>query len=331
MGVAGFRGYAGAELVRILSRHPGVEVVLLEHRADTESRPVPLGQKLPKTLPATAEAVSKEKISLVFLATPVEVAMELAPSLLEAGIKVIDLGAAFRLRDNETFSRWYPERHTAPEFFKETVYGLPEFYRENIPAARLVANPGCYPTAANLVLRPLLEAQVVDRGRGVICDAKSGVSGAGRKATLKTSFCEVTENFSAYGVLHHRHIPEVLQNSSLGEREFSFTAHLLPVERGILETIYLRTERVAKAVDLLSIYEEFYEDEPFVRLYAPGKLPDLRSVQHTNFCDIGFVFDQESQRAVIVAAIDNLGKGAAGQAVQNMNLMLGFAERESLL
>ncbi|HEY1213125.1 MAG TPA: N-acetyl-gamma-glutamyl-phosphate reductase, partial [Bryobacteraceae bacterium] len=143
MGIAGFRGYAGAELVRILSRHSGVEVVLLEHRGDTESRPVPLGQKLPKTLPATIEAISKEKISLVFLATPVEVAMELAPSLLEAGIKVVDLGAAFRLRDNETFSRWYPERHTAPEFFREAVYGLPEFYREDIPGARLLANPGC--------------------------------------------------------------------------------------------------------------------------------------------------------------------------------------------
>jgi N-acetyl-gamma-glutamyl-phosphate reductase len=331
VGIAGFRGYAGAELVRILSRHPGVEVVLLEHRADTESRPAPLGQQVAKTLPATVEAISNEKISLVFLATPVEVAMELAPSLLGAGIKVIDLGAAFRLRDNETFSRWYSERHTAPEILKEAVYGLPEFYRESIPAARLLANPGCYPTAANLALRPLIEAQVVDRTRGIVCDAKSGVSGAGRKASLKTSFCEVTENFSAYGVLQHRHVPEVLQNSSLGEREFSFTAHLLPVERGILETIYFRTERVEKAVDLLSIYEEFYEDEPFVRLYAPGKFPDLRSVQQTNFCDIGFVFDPESQRAVIVAAIDNLGKGAAGQAVQNMNLMLGFAETESLL
>jgi len=157
------------------------------------------------------------------------------------------------------------------------------------------------------------------------------VSGAGRKATLKSSFCEVTENFSAYGLLTHRHVPEVLQNSGLGEREFTFTPHLLPVDRGILETIYIRTQRVKQAVDLLAIYEDAYEGEPFVRLYAPGKFPDLRAVQRTNFCDIGFVFDAESQRAIIVAAEDNLVKGAAGQAIQNMNLMLGFDETESLL
>jgi len=164
-----------------------------------------------------------------------------------------------------------------------------------------------------------------------VCDAKSGVSGAGRKPSLKTSFCEVTENFSAYGFLEHRHVPEVLQNSGIGEREFTFTAQLLPIERGILETIYLRTERIEKAVDLLALYEEAYANEPFVRLYAPGKFPDLRAVQHTNFCDIGFVFDVASQRVTIVAAIDNLIKGAAGQAMQNMNLVLGYEETEGLL
>ncbi len=287
-------------------------MVLLEHRADVEPRPRPLGQEVLTTIPATPEAIRREGLSLVFLATPVEVAMELAPGLLEAGIKVIDLGAAFRLRDLDTFSRWYSEPHTAVDLLRKAIYGLPEFYRNDIAKADLVANPGCYPTAANLALRPLLEAQLVDRTRGVVCDAKSGVSGAGRKASLKTSFCEVTENFSAYGVLGHRHVPEVLQNSGLGEREFSFTAHLLPIERGILETIYLRTDRVEKAVDMLSVYEDRYANEPFVRLYAPGKFADLRAVQHTNFCDIGFVFEPESQRAVIVAAIDNLGKGAAG-------------------
>ena len=176
-----------------------------------------------------------------------------------------------------------------------------------------------------------MQAEVADRTRGIICDAKSGVSGAGRKPSLKTSFCEVTENFSAYGILDHRHTPEVLQNSGLGEREFTFTAHLLPIERGILETIYVRTVRIEKAVDLLAIYEEAYANEPFVRLYAPGKVPDIRAVQHTNFCDIGFVFDPDSQRAVIVAVIDNLVKGAAGQAVQNMNLALGYPETEALL
>ncbi len=331
MGVVGFRGYSGAELVRILSRHRSVELVLLEHRSDAEERVRPLGQEPPKTIPATAEAIQQEGLDLVFLATPAQVSIDLTPGILGAGAKVIDLSGAFRLRDAETYSRWYKERHTAAELFGEAVYGLPEFYREAIRGARLVANPGCYPTAAILAIRPLIDAQVADRSRGIICDAKSGVSGAGRKASLATSFCEVAENFSAYGFAGHRHVAEVLQNSGLGEREFTFTAHLLPIERGILETIYVRTQRIEKAVDLLSIYEEAYGEEPFVRLYAPGKVPDLRAVQHTNFCDIGFVFDGESQRATIIAAEDNLVKGAAGQAVQNMNLLLGFPETEALL
>jgi N-acetyl-gamma-glutamyl-phosphate reductase len=332
VGVVGFRGYSGAELVRLLARHPGVELFLLEHRADAEAEIVaPLGQKPPKTISATPEAIKLEKLDLVFLATPAEVSMELARSVLATGAKVIDLSGAFRLRDAETHSRWYKQRHTAPDLLAEAAYGLPEFHREKIRGARLVANPGCYPTAANLAIRPLIDAQVVDRGRGIICDAKSGVSGAGRKPSLKTSFCEVAGNFSAYGILDHRHVPEVLQNSGLGERELTFTAHLLPIERGILETIYVRTQRVEKAVDLLAIYEEFYADEPFVRLYAPGKVPDLHAVNHTNFCDIGFVFDPESQRAIIVVAEDNLVKGAAGQAIQNMNLLLGYPETEALL
>ena len=327
----GFRGYSGAELVRILSRHPAVEPVLLEHRSDGDTPPAPLGQHPPKTIPSAPEAIKQEGLELVFLATPTEVSIEVAPGILETGAKLIDLSGAFRLHDAETYSRWYGERHTAPALLDEAVYGLPEFYRDHIRSARFVANPGCYPTAANLAIRPLLDAEIADRTRGIICDAKSGVSGAGRKATLKTSFCEVTENFSAYGFLDHRHVPEVLQNSGLGEREFTFTAHLLPLARGILETIYLRTQRVEKPVDLLSIYEEAYANEPFIRLYAPGKVPDIRAVTHTNFCDIGFVFDGATQRATIIAAEDNLLKGAAGQAVQNMNLMLGFPETQGLL
>jgi N-acetyl-gamma-glutamyl-phosphate reductase len=331
VGVAGFRGYSGAELLAILSRHPGVEVFLLEHRSDSAQRLAPLGQKPPQTIAATPEAIAAEALDVVFLATPAEVSMELAAGILKGTSRVIDLSGAFRLRDPETYSRWYGHRHTAPQLFAEAVYGLPEFNRANIRGARLVANPGCYPTAANLAIRPLVDAQVVDRARGIICDAKSGVSGAGRKIAPETSFCEVAGNFSVYGFVNHRHVPEVLQNSGLGEREFTFTAQLLPLERGILETIYLRTERVEKAVDILAIYEEFYANEPFVRLYAPGKVPDLRAVQHTNFCDIGFVFDASSQRAMIVAVEDNLVKGAAGQAVQNMNLLLDYPETEALL
>ncbi len=308
-----------------------MEAVLLEHRSDAEARPQPLGLRPPKTLPATADAIRQEKLDLVFLCTPAEASVELAVPLVAAGIKVIDLSGAFRLRDAETFSRWYKERHGAPQLFAQAVYGLPEFYREQIVGRQLVSNPGCYPTAANLALRPLLQAGIVDRARGIICDAKSGVSGAGRKPSLKTSFCEVSDNFLAYAVMEHRHVPEVLQNSGLGEREFTFTAQLIPIDRGILEVMYVRTQRVEKAVDILSIYEDAYGDEPFVRLYSPGKFPDVRSVARTNFCDIGFVFDAESQRLVIVSAIDNLTKGAAGQAVQNMNLVLGYPETEALL
>jgi len=331
VGVVGFRGYSGAALLRLLESHPGVEPYLLEHRSETSKRVGPLGSAPLKSIPATVAAASTEKLSAIFLATPAEVSMELAPAFLAAGIRVIDLSGAYRLRDLVTFAHWYPERHTSPELLSQAVYGLPEFYRDQIRGAQFVANPGCYPTAANLALKPLVDAEVIDRSRGIVCDAKSGVSGAGRKPSLSTSFCEVTENFSAYSILNHRHVPEVLQNSILGEREFTFVAQLIPVHRGILETIHLRVQRLSQAVEILAIYEDFYCKEPFVRLYAPGQVPDLHAVQYTNFCDIGFVFDAESQRVVIVAAIDNLMKGAAGQAVQNMNLMLGFPETEGLL
>ena len=257
--------------------------------------------------------------------------MELAPIMLAAGARVVDLSGAFRLRTPENYAAWYKETHTQPELLAEAVYGLPEFCRHLVPAARLVSNPGCYPTAANLALRPLLQAGVIDRACGIVCDAKSGVSGAGRKPSLKTSFCEVAENFSAYSILHHRHVPEVLQISGLEEHEFSFTAQLLPLDRGILETVYFRSEVLTSAAELAAVYEKRYAGEKFVRVYAPGQVPDLHAVRRTNFCDIGVTFDAASGRAVVVSAIDNLVKGAAGQAVQNMNLMLGYPETEGLL
>jgi N-acetyl-gamma-glutamyl-phosphate reductase len=275
--------------------------------------------------------VEKEQLAVVFLATPPEVSMELAPDLLAAGARVVDLSGAFRLATEETYTAWYKEAHTAPELLAEAVYGLPEFCRERVRGARLLSNPGCYPTAANLAIRPLIEAGMVDRGAGIVCDAKSGVSGAGRKPSLKTSFCEITENFSAYSVLRHRHVPEVLRVSGLEESEFSFTAQLLPLDRGILETIYFRAARQVTAESLLDLYEQRYAAEPFIRLYNPGHLPDLRGVARTNFCDLGVTVDERTGRVVVVSAIDNLVKGAAGQAIQNMNLMLGFAETEGLL
>jgi N-acetyl-gamma-glutamyl-phosphate reductase len=331
IGIAGFRGYSGAELLRLLDRHPQVEPVLLEHRQDSEDAPQPLSAKQYARIPSTPEAVQAGGLALVFLATPADVSMELAPRMLDAGAKVIDLSGAFRFPDSATYSRWYKEKHTASELLAEAVYGLPEFCRQRIAGARFISNPGCYPTAANLAIQPLIAAGVVDRACGIVCDAKSGVSGAGRKPSLKTSFSEVTENFTAYAVLDHRHVPEILMVSGIEERELSFTAQLIPIHRGILETIYFRAKNLASAEELLAVYTRRYQGEKFVRLYAPGNLPDIRGVERTNFCDIGVRLDAASGRAVVVSAIDNLGKGAAGQAIQNMNLALGFEETEGLL
>jgi N-acetyl-gamma-glutamyl-phosphate reductase len=330
-GVVGFSGYSGQELVRLLTSHPQAEPVLLEHRQDQSGRPAPINHPQPHHAPCTPDAVLAEGLAVVFLATPPEVSMELAPAMLDAGAKVIDLSGAFRLPDAATYSRWYKREHTAPHLLAEAVYGLPEFCRQRLRTARLIANPGCYPTAANLAIQPLVASGVVDRSAGIVCDAKSGVSGAGRKASLKTSFCEVTDNFSVYSVLDHRHVAEVLMVSGLDEPELSFTAHLLPIERGILETIYVRTCNISSAEDLLDIYLSHYRTEKFVRLYQPGSLPDLAAVNRTNFCDIGFHFDAATGRAIIVSAIDNLVKGAAGQAIQNMNLILGCEETQGLL
>jgi N-acetyl-gamma-glutamyl-phosphate reductase len=319
VGIIGHSGYSGAEAAKILRRHPHVEPVLFDHRADGGGG-----------APWSAEAVREHQIAVLFLATPAEVSIELAPTALEQGAKVIDLSGAFRLRTAENYRRWYGAEHGRPDLLAEAAYGLPEFCRERIRAARLVANPGCYPTAASLALRPLVEAGVIERSAGVVCDAKSGVSGAGKKPAAKTHFCEVTENLSAYAVLEHRHVPEVLLNTGLDESELSFTAQLLPVHRGILETIYFRAARDLTTSDVMKIYKHRYTREPFLRIHDT-KLPDLHAVAHTNYCDIGVRVDPPTRRAVIVAAIDNLVKGAAGQAVQNMNLVLGFDETEALL
>lgn len=311
VGIVGFRGYSGAEAVRILARHPHFQAVHLEHRADG--------------------GVAIEGVKAVLLATPPEVSMELAPKFLDAGAIVVDLSGAFRLQTAERYKQWYKEDHTAPELFEKAVYGLPEFTRDAVRGARFISNPGCYPTAANLAIRPLIAAGVIDRKCGIVCDAKSGVSGAGRKASLTTSFCEVTENFSAYSILKHRHVPEVLHVSGIEENEFSFTAQLIPIDRGILETIYFRLAEKVSARDVQHAYLKQYAKESFVRIYEPGHVPDLHAVQRTNFCDIGITVDEASGRCVVVSAIDNLVKGAAGQAIQNLNLAAGFDETAGLI
>lgn len=329
VGIVGFTGYSGAELLRILKTHPGAEPVLLEHRPVADSE-LPVGEDTPR-IPFEMEALAGEGVEIVFLATSLDVAMEATPKVLEAGMRCIDLSAAFRLRTTANYQRWYKVEHSCPELLAEAAYGLPEFFREVVKISRLVANPGCYPTAVNLALRPLIVEAVLDRSGGVICDAKSGVSGAGRSPSLKTHFCEVTENLSAYSVLNHRHVPEILHTTDVDEYELSFTAQLLPIHRGILETIYVRAAEQIEWEDLRATYEKYYANEPFVRVYPEGRLPDIRSVRDTNFCDIGFEVHPESRRVVIVAAIDNLVKGAAGQAVQNMNLLLGRSETDGLL
>src|SRR5579863_7133177 len=331
IGIVGFSGYSGAEAVRILSAHPHCEPVLLEHRADSGDASRLIRKPTLRRAPATAESVANEGLKAVLLATPPDVSMDLAPKFLDTGAVVIDLSGAFRLRTPERYKRWYKEEHTAPALLADAAYGLPEYNRDCIRLAKLVSNPGCYPTAANLAIRPLLEAGIIDRAAGVVCDAKSGVSGAGRKPTLKTSFCEVTENFSAYSIFQHRHVPEVLLTSGLEEREFTFTAQLLPIDRGILEAIYFRLAQPLSGAEIIAIYQKQYANEPFIRLYEPGSVPDLRGVARTNFCDIGVISDPASGRCVVVSAIDNLVKGAAGQAIQNLNLVLGFEETTGLL
>jgi N-acetyl-gamma-glutamyl-phosphate reductase len=323
VGIVGFSGYSGAELVSILSRHPHVEPVLLDHR-ESDDRARPINCRGLRRMPYSVG------LPLVFLATPPEVSLDLTPALLESGSKVIDLSGAFRLGTVENYRRWYKSDHPRPDLLAEAAYGLPEFYRDTIPGKQLISNPGCYPTAANLALRPLLEAGVIDRSCGIVCDAKSGVSGAGRKPSLKTSFVEVTENFSAYSVLEHRHVPEILRTSGLEERELSFTAQLIPIERGIIETIYFRVTGALNDHKLTQIYLQRFLNDHFLRIYPAGQFPDLHAVARTNFCDIGVRVDESTGRAVVVVAIDNLVKGAAGMAVQNMNLALGFPETTGL-
>ncbi len=329
--VVGASGYAGLELLRLLVRHPKVEITSITSRQY-------VGEKIAKVFPSLATIVDLEcdevdvpKIAaaadVVFTALPHKTAMVIVPDLLDLGCKVIDLSADYRLKDVSVYEQWY-QPHTSPDLLAEAVYGLPELYREQISSARLVANPGCYPTSVALALAPLLEQQLIDH-KTIIIDSKSGTSGAGRAAKTGSLFCEVNEGFKAYSVASHRHTPEIEQTLSgvAGEQVVvNFTPHLLPVNRGILSTCYASLTGAIDGDSVAALYDNYYADEPFVRLMPGGQLPNVAFVSGSNYVDLGFVVDDRTQRIIVVSAIDNLVKGAAGQAVQNMNLMQGYNE-----
>jgi N-acetyl-gamma-glutamyl-phosphate reductase len=311
--VAGATGYAGAELVKILERHPHVSV---NDAFSSESFSV--------------ENMLASNAEVAFLATPNEVSAEVTPRLLDAGMKVIDLSGAFRLGEPSQYPSWYGFAHERPELLGEAVYGLSEWCSDaELQNARLVANPGCYPTSVLLALRPL--TYLIDRSQPVIVDSKSGVSGAGKKADVAFSFAELSGNFKAYGVGHHRHEPEIRQGLHLGERTtLVFVPHLLPTPRGIYSTMHVGFTNPVTEEELTELYAETYANQPFVKVLPAGKLPEMKSVVNTPNAEIGFQLLQGGRRAVIVSVIDNLLKGAASQAVQNFNRMCGYVETEGL-
>lgn len=335
-GIVGGTGYTGVELLRLLAQHPQAELRAITSRKEAGTPVAAMFASLRGRVDLAFTqpgAAALRGCDVVFFATPNGVAMGEARAILETGARLVDLSADFRLKDIAEWERWYKLKHAAPELAAEAVYGLPEVNREKVRGARLVANPGCYPTATQLGFLPLVEAGVVDLGH-LIADAKSGVSGAGRKAELHLSFSEASDNFAAYNVAGHRHWPEIRQGlAQAAKREVGlvFIAHLAPLIRGIHATLY---SRVTREVDFQSLFEKRYAGEPFVDVMPPGSLPDTRSVRAANVCRIAVHRPPEStgrsDTLVVLSVIDNLVKGAAGQAVQNMNLMFGLPETTGL-
>lgn len=332
VGIVGGTGYTGVELLRLLALHPQVALHSITSRAEA-------GMAVSQMFPSLRgycdlcfshpDSANLEQCDVVFFATPNGIAMQQARALLEAGVRVIDLAADFRIKDVKVWEKWYGMTHACPELIEEAVYGLPEVNRSAIKQAKLVANPGCYPTAVQLGFFPLLEAGVVDVS-SLIADAKSGVSGAGRKAEVGSLFAEAADNFKAYGVSGHRHLPEIRQGlSRVSQQEIglTFVPHLTPLIRGIHATLYARLN---KDIDLQALFEQRYQNEPFVDVLAAGSQPETRSVRGSNSCRIAVYRPQGGDTVVILSVIDNLVKGAAGQAVQNMNIMFGLPEKMAL-
>jgi len=337
-GIVGGTGYTGVELLRLLAQHPEVQITAITSRGDAGMLVADMFPSLRGKVSLKFVAPDDARLSdcdVVFFATPNGIAMQQAAALLEAGVRVIDLAADFRIKDVAEWEKWYGMKHASPPLVAEAVYGLPEVRREAIRTARLLANPGCYPTAVQLGFMPLLEAGLVDLDT-LIADAKSGVSGAGRKAETHILFAEAADNFKAYGVHGHRHLPEIRQGLSLMAGEsvgLTFVPHLTPMIRGIHATLYarLKPEVDPQSIDLQALYEKRYGFESFVDVLPSGSHPDTRSVRASNTCRIAVHRPQGGRTVVVLSAIDNLVKGAAGQAVQNMNIMFGIEECAGLL
>lgn len=335
--IVGATGFTGIELIKILVRHPGVTLTALTTRQDKE---IPINDLIPTlsthrslSVRAYSEKELFKSADLFFICLPHTEAAGITDKLCRAGKTVIDLSADARLKKAADYKIWYGYKHPAPQILKTAVYGLPELYRKQIRKADLIANPGCYPTSAALALWPLIRHGLVQLDP-IIIDAKSGVSGAGKKLTTASHFCEVTGNFKAYKVNQHQHTPEIEQTLSeeAGRKvKVTFVPHLLPIERGILSTVYTHRARKVRAAEIVKAFQEAYEDEPFVRFRGEGVFPSIKDVAGTNFCDIGVAVDPMSDRVIVISAIDNLLKGASGQAVQNMNIRFDFPEDQGLL
>ncbi len=337
--IVGATGYSGQELTRILFQHPRMRPpLLLSREGDNGSANAEIISPVDGTAvpihPFSWRLLHQRGVDLLFLATPHEVSRAWVPEALERGLRVIDLSGAWRLRTPQYAAVYGFKDIGSPAseaVMDKALYGLPELCRAQLPDAQLVANPGCYPTSAILALAPLIEAGLLDVEHGVVCDSKSGVSGAGKSPTAETHFVETAENFRAYSAFTHRHAGEILEQLQLAPEQLTFSTHLLPIRRGILSSIYARLKRVVTAQELEELIRDFYASSPFVRIFAPPRLPEVQHSQHSNFCDIGWVLAPDGKRVMLVSCLDNLIKGAAGQAVQSMNLMYGWDEREGLI
>src|ERR1700719_3264023 len=334
--VVGVTGYTGFELARILVRHPAVKASTFYIRDTQGARcldelfPQLRGRGDAPLQTFSADAITASKAGVAFVATPHDVSAELVPALVEAGLRVVDLSGAFRFPSGETFENWYKLPAAPPELLSEAAYGVPEIYESQIKNARIVANPGCYATSVILALRPLTDAGWIAAGSSVVCDCKSGASGAGKDPRRDLQFVEVDENFKAYNLFSHRHTPEISEHTGLPESQVVFSTHLLPLARGILSTIYLTLQEAQSPEAIEALLRRTYAGRAMVRIWKAGTLPELQHVAHTNFADIGFALDSSGRRLVIVSCLDNLGKGAAGQAVQNFNHFLGVEEQTGL-